>query len=209
MLRVCAQTNIEGELVEFIHYSRSLAGVVFNAGAYTHYSWALHDAIAAVPTPVVEIHIANLHAREAFRQHSCIGAVCQGTIQGAGIFVGHAYSVASLQIKLNRTLHAGLRVSSPIGDRKGRAKATGEPPSLIGVWSPETASLAWLYANILLHRWTCLDFYVSQLPNGLKILAPGLDSSLSMRLRDCGFWTGSRTREQFHRDPAPPAHRIE
>jgi hypothetical protein len=80
--------------VEYIHYSRCLAGVVFNPGAYTHYSWALHDAIAATPTPVIEIHIANIHTREEWRQHSCVAAVCKGTIVGAGVFVsclvGHA-----------------------------------------------------------------------------------------------------------------------
>ena len=82
----CYQSNHEGELVEHIHRSLDEAcGVVLNAGAYTHTSIALHDAIAAVTTPVIEIHISNVHARESFRHHSMISAVCMGVICGFGV----------------------------------------------------------------------------------------------------------------------------
>ena len=82
---VCAQSNHEGELVDRIHAARELDGVVFNPGAYAHTSIALRDAIEAVPTPCVEVHISNIHAREPFRQHSLTGAVCRGVITGLGL----------------------------------------------------------------------------------------------------------------------------
>ena len=60
-------------------------GIVLNAGAYTHTSIALHDAIRAVTTPVIEVHISNVYTREAFRHHSCIAAACRGVIAGFGL----------------------------------------------------------------------------------------------------------------------------
>lgn len=80
------QSNIEGELINRIHeVGFDYDGIILNAGAYTHTSIALHDAIKAVTTPVVEVHISNVHAREPFRHHSMIAAACQGVIAGFGM----------------------------------------------------------------------------------------------------------------------------
>lgn len=79
------QSNIEGELVTAVQESRHWAdGILFNAGAYTHYSVALRDAISAVDIPVVELHISNVHAREEFRHKSVISPVSLGVIAGFG-----------------------------------------------------------------------------------------------------------------------------
>lgn len=86
----CIQSNHEGVLIDAIHDAGKehkegeLVGVVFNPGAYTHTSIALHDAIKAVDVPVVEVHISNVHARESFRHHSYISPVASGTIVGMG-----------------------------------------------------------------------------------------------------------------------------
>jgi 3-dehydroquinate dehydratase-2 len=83
----CAQSNSEGELVTLLHRARGDAdGVVFNPGAYAHYSYALRDAVDAIPIPVVEIHISNIHAREEFRHTSVISPVVAGLICGCGVF---------------------------------------------------------------------------------------------------------------------------
>ena len=84
------QSNIEGELVDAIHAAASTGsgaadGIVLNAGAFTHYSIALCDAIAAVDVPVVETHLSNVHAREEFRHSSAIAAVCAGVVAGFGV----------------------------------------------------------------------------------------------------------------------------
>ncbi|UYQ91299.1 type II 3-dehydroquinate dehydratase [Chitinophaga horti] len=80
------QSNVEGELINFLHANGfELDGIVLNAGAYTHTSIALRDAIAAITTPVVEVHISNVHAREEFRHVSMIAAKCVGVIAGLGM----------------------------------------------------------------------------------------------------------------------------
>lgn len=80
------QSNIEGEMINKIHETGFMYdGIILNAGAYTHTSIALHDAIKAITTPVIEVHISNVHAREAFRHVSMISAACKGVIVGFGM----------------------------------------------------------------------------------------------------------------------------
>ncbi len=83
----CAQFNGEGDLISALHATldeENIGGVVLNAGAWTHYSYALRDAIAAITVPVVEVHLSNTAKRESWRHHSVISAVCTGTILGFG-----------------------------------------------------------------------------------------------------------------------------
>lgn len=81
------QSNHEGALIDKIHeVGFSFDGIILNAGAYTHTSVALHDAIKSVTTPVVEVHISNIHTREEFRHKSMIAAACKGSIVGLGLF---------------------------------------------------------------------------------------------------------------------------
>ena len=80
------QSNTEGDLVNKIHESGfAFDGIILNAGAYTHTSIALHDAIKAVVAPVIEVHISNVYARESFRHKSMISAACKGIIAGFGM----------------------------------------------------------------------------------------------------------------------------
>jgi len=81
----CEQSNFEGALVTALHEARATqAGVILNAGAYTHTSIALRDAITATELPVIELHLSDTHARENFRHVSMIAPVCRGVIQGFG-----------------------------------------------------------------------------------------------------------------------------
>lgn len=82
---VVFQSNSEGAIIDRIHTAREdCDAIILNAGAYTHYSIAIRDAIAAVRLPVVEVHLSNVHAREEFRHVSVIGPVCAGVIAGFG-----------------------------------------------------------------------------------------------------------------------------
>ena len=81
------QSNIEGELVNKLHEAflqKAYDGILLNAGAFTHYSYALRDAIAAIDIPVAEVHISNVHAREEFRHKSVLSEVCKGVVCGFG-----------------------------------------------------------------------------------------------------------------------------
>jgi 3-dehydroquinate dehydratase, type II len=81
------QSNIEGELINTLHQYGfgNTDGIVLNAGAYTHTSIAISDAIRAINVPVIEVHISNIHAREAYRHTSMIAAACKGSIAGFGM----------------------------------------------------------------------------------------------------------------------------
>jgi 3-dehydroquinate dehydratase II len=80
------QSNVEGELVNKLHeVGFSFNGIILNAGAYTHTSVAIHDAIAGIKTPVVEVHISNVYSREEFRHKSLITSKCVGLITGFGL----------------------------------------------------------------------------------------------------------------------------
>lgn len=87
------QSNIEGEIVNALHdayLTRSFDFIVLNAGAFTHYSYAIRDAVAGINIPVVEVHLSNVHAREEFRKHSVLSEVCKGVVCGfgAGSYIG-------------------------------------------------------------------------------------------------------------------------
>ncbi|MFY9460931.1 3-dehydroquinate dehydratase [Aquabacterium commune] len=87
----CLQSNHEGALIDALHEAGrahragELIGVVFNAGGYTHSSVALHDAIKGTGVPVIEVHISNVHAREPFRNHSCLSPAAAGIVVGFGV----------------------------------------------------------------------------------------------------------------------------
>jgi 3-dehydroquinate dehydratase-2 len=83
----CFQTNDEGAMCERIHraHAEAVDAVIINAGAWTHYSYGIRDALAILKAPIVEVHMSNIHAREEFRHHSVIAAIARGQIAGFGV----------------------------------------------------------------------------------------------------------------------------
>lgn len=96
------QSNHEGDLIDAIHQARGVHdGIVFNPGAFTHYSYAIRDALASVAIPTIEVHISNIHARESFRHHSVIAPVVIGQVVGLGID-GYEWALRALVRKLEK-----------------------------------------------------------------------------------------------------------
>ena len=97
------QTNVEGEIINKLHEAGyGCDGIILNAGGYTHTSVAIRDAIKAVPAPVIEVHISNVHSREEFRHNSIISAVCKGVIAGFGLD-SYQLAVESIILSNKRT----------------------------------------------------------------------------------------------------------
>jgi len=115
----CRQSNHEGQLIDWIHEAGrefaagTLLGVVFNAGALTHTSIALHDAIKGTNIPVIELHISNVHAREPFRHHSWLSPAAKAVIAGFGVHI--------CGVSLSRPAEAAAAILS---GRRGTATAT-------------------------------------------------------------------------------------
>lgn len=96
------QNNCEGTLIDTLHAARTqYDGIILNAGAYTHYSYAIRDAIAAIRIPVIEVHLSNIHAREEFRHTSVIAPVCAGQISGFGIG-SYLCALQAMELLLNK-----------------------------------------------------------------------------------------------------------
>jgi len=97
------QSNSEGELVTCIQQARGVFdAIVLNAGAYTHSSIALRDAISATGVPTIEVHLSNIHAREEFRHRTMIGGVCRGQISGFGVFSYILGLEAAVNVNVNK-----------------------------------------------------------------------------------------------------------
>ena len=100
----CFQTNFEGAMAEKIHHAHTdgVDAVMINAGAWTHYSYGLRDALAILKCPIIEVHMSNIHAREAFRHHSVIAEIVKGQIAGFGVdsyLLGLRAAVSAAQTK--------------------------------------------------------------------------------------------------------------
>lgn len=92
----CLQSNLEGQLVDWIHDARKeAAGIIINPGAYSHTSIAIHDALKAFEGPIVEVHISNIHRRESFRHNSYVSLCADGVIVGLGLY-GYELALESM-----------------------------------------------------------------------------------------------------------------
>ena len=101
---VCFQTNNEGEMCARIHqaFGEGVAAVIINAGAWTHYSYGIRDALAILTVPIVEVHMSNIHARDTFRHHSVFAEIAKGQICGFGAdsyLIGLRAAVSAIAIK--------------------------------------------------------------------------------------------------------------
>jgi 3-dehydroquinate dehydratase-2 len=105
----CRQSNREGELVDFVHeaHATKAAGIIINAGGYSHTSIALHDALMAVRIPTVEVHISNIHARESFRHHSFTAKAAFASLCGFGID-GYRLAITGLAAKIGAKQIGGM-----------------------------------------------------------------------------------------------------
>jgi 3-dehydroquinate dehydratase II len=106
----CRQSNREGELIDFIHEARAnqVVGIIINAGAYSHTSIALHDALVGVKIPTVEVHISNIYARESFRHHSFTAKAAFASLCGFGID-GYRLAISGLAAKIGLKTGAKAR----------------------------------------------------------------------------------------------------
>jgi len=101
---ICFQSNYEGALIDFLQkcYHDGVEGVIINPGAYTHYSYALADALKSIAKPIVEVHISHIHNREEFRKNSVTASACIGVIEGFG-FDGYFMALDALLKKLKES----------------------------------------------------------------------------------------------------------